>query len=278
MGLFSSTAVLDDDLAAALLTDDARTRRVVAKGQRAIRARLPAGEEVIAVAVDEYTLDTTVVVTDDHVLLLTRRGRVLQRVASVSEISVAFVERPAAGRVRLSLDGLQVKLAFRRRETADALAQTINELILERRPRTIRQLHPALYEELLTATGVPVTPTNISRLAERAAFAIGTQAGAFTAQLDDERAFDEFVVRFATAPPDRQPFVADEMIDWLWAWSPGCHRGLTRQVSTWQDGLLAPSSFLAAAVGGEIPPFQDDSDEGLDSSVAWRLVFDRNRK
>ena len=136
---------------------------------------------------------------------------------------------------------------------ADALTELVNNLVIRHRPRTIPVLHPNGYLDLLSRGGVPDTPVNRARLAERTAFTVGAQAGAFTAQLRDPEAFEAFTTRFGVISPDRQMQRADDMIDWLWAWHPLCHHGLTRQVTKWHDGLLQPGSFLTAAAGGEIP-------------------------
>jgi hypothetical protein len=173
------------------------------------------------------------------------------------------------------LDGMGVRLHLGE-VAADMLTELVNGLVLQSRPRAIPVLHPAFYTELLTRAGVPDTPVNRIRLAERTAFAIGAQAGAFTAQLEDPEAFAAFLERFAGVVPDRSLQQADDMVDWLWAWHPLCHQGLTRQVTKWHDGLLGPDSFLTAAGGGEIPPWSDTT--GGDNTEAWRMVHDRSRR
>ncbi|MEV4343868.1 hypothetical protein AB0J83_05260 [Actinoplanes sp. NPDC049596] len=274
MGLFRTDEPLDQALAGALRTGG-RSRKIVAKGQDGIRAALTPGEPVLAVAVDELTYDGTLVVAGRRLLSMRRGGRELVLATDVTALSSAYLEENKGFAVLVAHQA-GVRLHLADRAAAAALAQQINDLVVRHRPRAVPALHPTFYGDVLEAAGVPDTSVNRDRLAERTAYVLGTQAAAFTAQLRDPQAFKAFSGRFALAEPGRLWQRADDMIDWLWAWNPGCHEGLVKWAGKWHSGLLEPGSFLTAAAGGEIPPFGDRA--AGDDSEAWRLVFERHHR
>ncbi|MEV6926262.1 hypothetical protein AB0M46_17445 [Dactylosporangium sp. NPDC051485] len=136
-------------------------------------------------------------------------------------------------------------------------------------PRDVPVLYPVYFMELLTTGGVPPTAENVARLVGRTAFMIGTQGAAYCAQLRDAAAFEIFLVNFARGGmPARRLHLADDMVDWLWAWSARCHDDLRGRFVTWRADLLGPGSLLQR--GRDIPP----SDAGEpDREEAWRSVF-----
>jgi hypothetical protein len=251
MGLFRSEEPL--------FADALRTRR---KAATKVIQRVVQSESVLAIAVDDRTHDTTVVVTDARVLVMRRGGRELEKAYALGELPGAYAEGAF-----LVLDRVGVRVHAGDHPTAASLTTLVNRLVLRHRPRAIPTLDPWFSIDLLRRAGVPDTAVNRARVAERTAFAIGTQAGAFTAQLGDPAAFSVFTRRFADTP------VPDEMIDWLWAWHPLCHHGLTKYLAQWHDDLLQPGSFLTDAAGGEIPPWTDRP-----TAEAWRAVFHRNQR
>ncbi|MBO3743949.1 hypothetical protein [Actinoplanes flavus] len=273
MGLFR-TAELDPALADVLATSHRRARRALAKGQDGVHKAVRPGERIVAVTVDDLECLWTIVVTEDRLLTMTRGGEILVRETPIAEVPGAAVEHGKHYSV-LVLDRMSLRLHFENRSEAEALAKRINQLIVAHRPRTIPALHPDLYATLLSRAGVPETTVNRSRLAERTAVVLGAQAVAMTAQFGDPEAFAEFTHLFAKVAPGREQQRADDMISWLWEWHPLTHQTLTRQLATWQDGLLQPDSFLTAAAGGEIPPW---SDGPADDTETWRVVYRRNQR
>jgi hypothetical protein len=145
------------------------------------------------------------------------------------------------------------------------------------RPREVPTLYPAYFVEVLTTAGAPPTPTNVARLVERTAFMIGGQGAAYFAQLRDPPAFEVFVRNFARGGiPARRPHLVDDMVDWLWAWNPGCHDDLRQRFSKWRNGLLGPGSFVVP--GEEIPPFTSGGDATVNHEPAWRMIFAKNAR
>lgn len=143
-------------------------------------------------------------------------------------------------------------------------------------PRAIRTLYPEYFLEILSAAQVPATPVNVARLTERKAFTLGTQAGAYCAQLGDQRAFRAFVNDFAGRLRDT-PDVVDRMIDWLWSWHPGCHRAMTAFFDKWRNGLLKQEGSFLTGVQ-EIPPFDDNTYSASEDEKSWRMVYESNLK
>ncbi|GAA2394791.1 hypothetical protein [Dactylosporangium salmoneum] len=136
-------------------------------------------------------------------------------------------------------------------------------------PRDVPLLYPDYFMELLTTGGVPPTPGNVARLVERAAFMIGTQGAAYCAQLRDPATFEIFLVNFARGGmPARRLHLADDMVDWLWAWSALCHDDLRGRFVTWRADLLGPGGLLRR--GRDIPPIGAGEP---DYEEAWRTVF-----
>ncbi|MBW6435874.1 hypothetical protein KZ829_19215 [Actinoplanes hulinensis] len=273
MGLFR-TAELDPALADVLATSHRRARKALAKGQDGVHKAVRPGERIVAVTVDDLECLWTIVVTGERLLTMTRGGEILVRETPIAEVPGATVENGKHYSV-LVLDRMSLRLHFENRAEAGALAKQINQLVVASRPRTIPALHPGLYGTLLSRAGVPETAVNRSRLAERTAVVLGAQAVAMTAQFGDPDAFAEFTHLFAKVTPGREQQRADDMISWLWEWHPLTHQTLTRQLATWQDGLLQPDSFLTAAAGGEIPPW---SDTPGDDTETWRVVYRRNQR
>ncbi|GAA0473404.1 hypothetical protein Aca07nite_56830 [Actinoplanes capillaceus] len=273
MGLFR-TAELDPALADVLATSHRRARKALAKGQDGVHKAVLPGERIVAVTVDDLECLWTIVLTEQRLLTMTRGGEILVRETGIAEVPGATVEHGKHYSV-LVLDRMSLRLHFENRAEAGALAKQINELVVANRPRTIPALHPGLYATLLSRAGVPETAVNRARLAERTAVVLGAQAVAMTAQFGDPDAFAEFTHLFARVTPGREQQRADDMISWLWEWHPLTHQTLTRQLATWQDGLLQPDSFLTAAAGGEIPPWSDGPG---DDTETWRVVYRRNQR
>ncbi|MFI7080335.1 hypothetical protein ACIBO1_23825 [Micromonospora sp. NPDC049903] len=272
MGFLRPDEPLEARFSNVLFTPGDRARRAVTKGQKGIRDALLPDERALGIALDERSHDETVVLTDRRVLIMRRGGRALVRATDIAEVPGAYTEVTPGGGT-FDLDRMGVRIHMRDVTSANALTTLINNAVLKHRPRRITMLNPDFYLDLLSRGGVPDTPVNRARLAERTEFAIGGQAGAFTAQLRAPEAFEEFVRRFGFDSPNRRLQRADDMIDWLWAWHPLCHHGLTRQVAKWRDGLLRPGSFLTAAAGSEIPDWNDST---TSNEQAWRLVFEKN--
>jgi len=144
-------------------------------------------------------------------------------------------------------------------------------------PRDIPPLYPAYFLELLGRAQVAASPVNVARLVERTAFMIGCQGAAYCAQLRDPAAFEVFVRNFARGGiPDRRPYLVDDMVDWLWAWNPGCHDDLRRRFPGWRDGLLGTESFLIP--GQDIAPFTGDEGAGFQHEGTWRTVYAQNAR
>jgi hypothetical protein len=268
VGLFTAGEPLDTQIATVLLTKGRNAQRALAKGQSGILAAMN-GDPLTLVVVDEITGDTTVAVAGRHVHVFRKGGKLRQRVVDAAEIEVAFAEGS-----RVSLDGIGVSMTFQDRTTASTFAAALNKIILHYRPRAVPTLYPQYYLNLLAESGVQATTVNVSRLIERTAFIIGLQGAVYCAQLKDPQALEELISRFASGgPPDRQLQLVDDIVDWLWAWNPGCHKALERQIHKWRDGLLAPGTFLTA--GRDIPPWDPDSDNP-GNSAAWRIAYAKN--
>jgi hypothetical protein len=270
MGFFDAPEPLDPRVATAMLTHDKRAQRALAKGQSGILTALN-GDGSGIVAIDEITCDTTVVVAGQSVHVFRRGGRSRDRVVDLKAISSAYIEGSS-----VSLGGTGISVALRDQSSAHKLAWALNRMIIFNRPRTIPKLYPRYFLDLLAAARVQATPMNMARLVERTAFITGGQGAVYCAQLKDPQALEELIDRFARiqVEPGGDHDVVDQIVDWLWAWNPGCHDALERQMQKWYEGCLAPGSFLVA--GENVPPWSDS--DNPDNSEAWRLMYAKNRR
>jgi hypothetical protein len=260
---------LESRISTAMLTTDRRAQRALAKSQSGILAALD-GDPAGIVAIDEITCDATVVAAHQRIHVYRRGGKSQQRVVDLTSISSAYTNGPCA-----SLGGTGVSVTFRDKSSADKFKVAINRMIIASRPRTIPVLYPNYFLGLLAAAKVPSTPMNVARLVERTAFITGGQGAVYCAQLGEPRALEELISLFARnihVQPGGNLSIVDNIIDWLWAWNPGCHQALERQIQKWHDGCLKPGSFLVA--GTDILPWDDSNDS--DSSDAWRMMYARN--
>jgi hypothetical protein len=278
VGIFSggATETIEEEIEGVLLTAGRDARRAVAKSQLVILQQLPDDEDLLAVAADEFNAQVVVAVGERHLVLLHDGGRALLRTAELAGLSSVYVEPAAVGGFVASIGGTGVGLRLRARATADRLRSLINGRIIANRPRRVPVLYPSYFTDLLTRAGVPVTPANVARLVERTAFMIGCQGAAYCAHLGDPVAFEDLVERYGRGGPvDRRLKLVDDIVDWLWAWSPSCHGDLPSRFDKWRDGLLRPGSFLVR--GHDVPAF-DESGSDADHTAAWRAVFAKNRR
>jgi hypothetical protein len=200
-------------------------------------------------------------------------GKRHQRVVDATEIEIASAE---GSRVLLSGIGIAVPVTFQDRQTAATFATRLNKLIIACRPRAVPILYPQYFLEIIATSGAQATVVNVLRLIERTAMMLGAQGATYCAQLKDPQALEELISRFARGgPPDRQLQIVDDMVDWLWAWNPGCHRALVQQFQKWRVLLLAPDSPLVA--GSELPPYISDSGH-TDHAAIWRYMYATNQR
>lgn len=271
MGFFDAPEPIDPRIATVMLTHDQRAQRALAKGQAGILAATN-GAPISVVAIDEITCDTTVVVAGQRVQIFGRGGKKLERDLEAAAISSAYTEGS-----RFSLGGTGVSVALRDQSHAHKFAWAVNRTIVSARPRTIPPLYPRYFQDLLATARVPITPMNMARLVERTAFITGGQGAVYCAQLKDPQALEELISRFARnihIQSDGNLGVVDQIVDWLWAWNPGCHEALQRQIKKWYELCLSPEGFLVA--GADVPAW-DDSDDS-DNSDAWRLMYAKNQR
>jgi len=255
VGLFGPSVPLDEDLRRALIDDNGSNRKLIAKGQDAIRRALRQAENVTAIAVDRYAGWPTLVVTDRRLLVMDRGGRSVQKSIDPERIDQAAPS--VSGAVQVVHDGGELVIRLGTYASAQAVVRAINGSLLSRRPRTIPTLYPKFFLDLLSAAGTPATPTNVSRFLERVFVMVKSQANQFFEQLDDPHAQAEFARHFdGGGPEDRILNSVDDMIDWLWNWNPACHRPLERTVQKIHDLLLQPHSFLHTN-GGDITPWSE---------------------
>jgi hypothetical protein len=273
MELFSTVEPLDDTFAAELLTPGERLRKAVAAGQARIRQSLVRRERVRAVAADEGAAAHIVVVTNQRLLIMRKDGRAVLSTIDAATLSSVFLRGgPGAGRTA-ELGGTGYEVHFRAPATAQRFQSIVHDVIIARRPRAVPVLHPQYFTDLLARARVPHTPVNLARLIERTALMTGCQAAAYCAKLADPAAFRQFTGAFARAEASRDPQLVDQMVDWLWAWNPGCHADLTTRFDTWTRGLLGPDSFLVP--GREIAPFFEGRSDFTES---WTVVFRKNSR
>lgn len=271
MDLFGAPEPLDPRIATAVLTSDRQALRALAKGQQGILAALN-GDPAGIVAIDEVTRDLTVVVARQRIHVFLKGGKSKGQVVDVAAISSAYTEGP-----RVRLGGTGVAVTFRDQPSADKFKATLNQLITASRPRTIPVLYPDYFLDILGAAQVQPTAMNVTRLVERTAFIMGGQGAVYCAQLRDPHALEELISRFAGNTDVQRSGnlrVVDEIVDWLWAWNPGCHDALEQQIQKWHDLCVKPGGFLVA--GNDVPPWNDPDDS--DSTQAWRLMYARNRR
>lgn len=270
MGFFDAPEPLDPRIAAAMLSTDQRAQRALAKSQAGIIAALN-GDPAGMVAVDEASGDATVVARR-RVHVIRKGGKGRQETIDLATISSAYSD----GR-RVSLGGTGMAVSFHDSSSADKFQTTLNKLIIASRPRTIPVLYPNYFLEILAATRVQATPTNVARLVDRTAFITGGQGAVYCAQLRDPRALEELIKRFGRnirVRSDADLRVVDDIVDWLWAWNPGCHDALAGQIKKWRDLCVKPGGFLVA--GKDVPAWYESNDS--DNTQAWRMMYAKNRR
>lgn len=259
MGIFGSSVPLDDDFANVLANGEGYIRRTLARNQENIRDALGDGEQVTAIAVENYPPGDAVVVTDQRLLVMRKGGRSVARISDATQLNGVGCAQADQGVWTVIVKGPELAFRFARSETAYSLADAVGRLITDRRDgqRAISTLYPQYFLDLLAETGVPATPTNVTRLIERVFVMVSGQADAYFQQLDDPGARAEFHRRFAEGgPPERVLYVVDDMVDWLWGWHPGCRAALQELFPKIREGLLQPHSFLRTA-GDEIVPWSE---------------------
>ncbi len=140
--------------------------------------------------------------------------------------------------------------------------------------RDVPVLYPAYFSQLLAASGTPVTPANMARLVERTAVMIGSQGAKYLARQRDAAAFEAFVRAFARGGrPERRPHLVDDIVDWLWAWSPACHDDLRARFTMWGNDLRRSGGLLSG--GGDLDAFFED-EEHPDYESIWRTIYTGN--
>lgn len=105
----------------------------------------------------------------------------------------------------------------------------------------IPPLYPDLYRGAVAAAGPVLTAEQIDSAAQTMAANIALNARRWFAEFDDPAAASRFEAAFneasnsARSPAARIP---DEMIDFLWSWTPRCHESLRRLVKQMRGTML----------------------------------------
>ncbi|MEV7041397.1 hypothetical protein [Amycolatopsis sp. NPDC051061] len=272
MGLFGGGETLSEDFRVALADDASHHRRMIAKGEQDIRSYLRDGETVLLIAVEDFTATRTLVVTDHRLLVTRKGGRVLDRSVAPEEIRDVEVRPTDTGSFYLVVEGPGTVVKFQRPGVAYSVGEAIEKLARRRSPaetgsalaaadgRAVPVLYPGFYLDLLTETGVPATPENVVNLVERVFVMVMGKADEYFGQLGDHDAGRRFHERFDEGgPEDRVLNSVDDMVDWLWAWNPRCHRPLTNLFPRIQELLLEPQSFLRTG-NGRVPSWAEYQD------------------
>ncbi len=261
MGLFGGGESLSEDFRMALVDDAAHHRRLVAKGEQDIRSYLKDHETVRLIAVEDFTATRTLVVTDRRLLVTRKGGRLLDRSVAPEEIRGVEVRPTGTGSYLLVVAGPGTTVKFQRPGVAYSVGEAVENLARRRPPaastgsdvageRAVPVLYPGFYLDLLTETGVPATPENVVNLIERVFVMVMSKADEYFGQLGDHAAARRFHERFdGGGPEDRVLNSVDDMVDWLWAWNPRCHKPLTHLFPQIQELLLAPNSLLRTGNG-----------------------------
>lgn len=238
MGIFSrGTQEASDGIPAMVHPPNGRARKHVSRIAEDIREVLSEGEEVNLISVDfnKWGVPVTVI-TNKQVIRFHQDG--LEDQTPLSGLTDPALVPEPGGTVRVTAKpGLNV--IFPSLQEAAAFAAPLE-------PRDIPSLYPVFFERVLRANGLPVTPTNMSRLADRVARSI-TMGGAFSffKQAGDMAARQRFEHRYwRDSTPNPAPTICDDMIDWLWQWQWLCHEALRRQVARIEEFLTSEQSPL----------------------------------
>ncbi|MYS18866.1 hypothetical protein GA0115240_101424 [Streptomyces sp. DvalAA-14] len=250
--MFGSRPELDEGLAARLGGDGKVARRRLADNQDALRAALQPGEIVRVIAVED-AFDCRVAMITSRRLLIARKGRVTGSYEP-ARISRTRLGRRPNGTMLTLIDGPGLVLGFLDHQTANLLAVSVDNHLLappprsnagSNTPRDIAELLPDYYRGILFATGKPDTPDNIVALIELVGQMLTLNAMIWFGTVDDKAAEERFLEHFrGGGPTDRLINMVDDMIDFLWAWSPRCHEALRDFVREAQEVLTGPKSQL----------------------------------
>jgi hypothetical protein len=256
VGLFSADPMVEKSLLAKLINADNYGTKRLAMEQAAIQRALHPDERILRIGADVSGDFGVAVVTNQRVFQVSS-GKVISE-ASGARITGAKQEVMPNGSIRVSLCGAWIHgVKFRTRQDALAFTFAIDHWLIGMppKPRDIRTLYPSYFENLLRVTGKPITPVNINRIIERCAMMM-TSASAmpYFEQANDPASRDRFLARFTNggADPMRAAYVVDDMIDFLWEWSPNCHKALRQQVERMEQLLTGPKSYLHTC-GAELP-------------------------
>jgi hypothetical protein len=276
MGLFKTDPVVDGDIAAVLLTSAKAPQRAIARWQARFRQLQELGENPLLAAADDMSPSRVLIVAGRRAFIHGPGTNTPERVADLVDIDRATIPEYAA----VCLNGLNLGfyLTFRSTDTANTVAARINRAILANRPRSIPRLYPDYFVETLSAAGLPASPHNLLNLANKAAFAIAQQAVIILKQGGHESLFSDFVREFAPKMVrDDQTKVTDDIVDWLWARSPGAHYGLDRQVGKFREFFLKHRGGVAED-RGELEPWRagdkDEAEQCAEIVALWNLEFE----
>lgn len=246
MALFGKAVSLDEVLEKAMLQTNGHSRRQVANEQETIRRTLSPEESVSFVGLDRA--GRKVLVATDKRFLLFSRESLQQEVplSSTSGIKLSNVS-PTCWQATAS-PGISVQF--------DTFA-VANAFLVAIDPRDIPVLYPHFFRGILIAADLPITPTNIARLVERVAMAIGVGgAMSYFMQSNDQAARQSFEERFrGGGAPERILHSCDDMIDWLWKWHATCHNALRELVPDIERLMVGEKSPIRSD-NGEVPPLE----------------------
>lgn len=119
---------------------------------------------------------------------------------------------------------------FRREAAAPATALA---------PRSVTTFYPEFYRAALARAGKPASEQNILALSEFTAVNLALNAHIWFQALGDSASQARFTARFTAAiyPVERLAAMPDDMVDFLWAWSPRVHGGLNEFVGSITDTI-----------------------------------------
>jgi hypothetical protein len=254
--LFGADPVVQKSLLAKLINADNHGAKKLAMEQAAIQRGLRPDEKILRIGADVSGEFGVAVVTNQRVFQVSS-GKIISE-APGGRIGGMKQEVMPDGTIRVSLSGAWIHgVKFRTRQDAQAFVFAINNWLvgMPSKPRDIRTLYPGYFENLLRVTGKPVTPVNMSRIIERCAMMMtAASAMPYFEQANDPTSRKRFLARFANggADPQRAAQIVDDMIDFLWEWSPNCHNALRQQVDRIEQSLTGPRSYLHTC-GPELP-------------------------
>lgn len=119
----------------------------------------------------------------------------------------------------------------------------------------IPPLYPDFYRQALAAAGSSPTTANIDAAAQTLAVNIALNARRWFADANDPGAasrFDAAFGRVSNATRSTPPGIPDEMIAFLWSWSPRCHEPLRRVVKQTRGTMLWLSRPTCGSCGSDL--------------------------